>query len=143
MWPILLQFLTVLSVVTWIFQYWYMDFFKLLYGFANCNVATWICLSCFIHLSKYVVLCILHSLPNKTKLKFDQDFKPCWSLCFEQKVLNESKYLIPLAMFSRHLYPKSHCSLYERDKAKCENDFDPIALWFKQINFRLNVPGQV
>ena len=32
------------------------------------------------------------SLPNKTKLKFDQDFKACWSFCLELKVLNESKY---------------------------------------------------
>ena len=37
-----------------------------------------------------VVLLISRHLPNKTKL--DQDFKACWSLCFELKVLkNESK----------------------------------------------------
>ena len=34
-------------------------------------------------------------MPNKTKLKFDQDFKACWSLCFEREVLNDSKYSIP------------------------------------------------
>ena len=28
----------------------------------------------------------------KTKMKFDQDFKDCWSFCFDLKVLNESKY---------------------------------------------------
>ena len=39
-----------------------------------------------------VVLCISRHLPNKTKLRFDQDFKACWSFCFELKVLkNESK----------------------------------------------------
>ena len=31
-------------------------------------------------------------LPNKTKLKLAQDFKDCRSLCFERKVLIESKY---------------------------------------------------
>ena len=39
-----------------------------------------------------VVLCISRPLPNKTKLKFDREFKACWSFCFELKVLNESKY---------------------------------------------------
>ena len=29
------------------------------------------------------------NLPNKTNLKFDQDFKACWSFFFELKVLNE------------------------------------------------------
>ena len=29
---------------------------------------------------------------KKNKLKFDHDFKACWSFCFELKVLNESKY---------------------------------------------------
>ena len=29
------------------------------------------------------------NLPNKTNLKFDQDFKACWSFFFEIKVLNE------------------------------------------------------
>ena len=31
-------------------------------------------------------------LPNKTKLKLAQDFKDCRSLCFERKVLIESRY---------------------------------------------------
>ena len=30
-----------------------------------------------------------------TKLKFDQDFKACWSFCFELKVLIESKCSMP------------------------------------------------
>ena len=50
-----------------------MDVLKLIHGFVT------------------VVLCISHPLSNKTKLKFDQDLKVCWSLCFEQKVI-ESKY---------------------------------------------------
>ena len=29
---------------------------------------------------------------NQTRLKFDKDFKACWSFCFEQKLLNQSKY---------------------------------------------------
>ena len=31
-------------------------------------------------------------LSNKNKLKFDKDFKACWSLCLEFKVL---KYSVP------------------------------------------------
>ena len=58
-----------LQVVTWICQKIYMDLLKLLLGFVT------------------VLLCISCPLPNKTKLKFDQDFKACWSFCFEQ-VLN-------------------------------------------------------
>ena len=63
-----------LQVVTWICQKIYMDLLKLLLGFVT------------------VLLCISCPLPNKTTLKFDQDFKACWSFCFEQKVLNESKH---------------------------------------------------
>ena len=41
-----------------------------------------------------VVLCFSRPLPNKTllklNLKFDQDFKDCWSCCFAMKLLNES-----------------------------------------------------
>ena len=66
-----------LQVVTWICQKIYMDLLKLLLGFVT------------------VLLCISCPLPNKTKLKFDQDFKACWSFCFEQKVLNESKNSMP------------------------------------------------
>ena len=54
-----------------------MDLLKLLCGFVQ------------------VVLRISWPLSNKTKLKFDQDFKVCWSFCFEPKVLNESKYSMP------------------------------------------------
>ena len=32
---------------------------------------------------------------KKNKQKFDQDFKACWSFCFELKVLNESKFSMP------------------------------------------------
>ena len=53
---------------------YHLDLSNLLHGFVN------------------VVLCFSRPLPNKTKLKFDQDFKACWSFCFELKVLNESKY---------------------------------------------------
>ena len=41
------------------------------------------------------VLCFSRPLPKETKLKFDQDFKICWSFCFEIKLLNESKYSMP------------------------------------------------
>ena len=34
-------------------------------------------------------------IAKKTKLKFDQDFKACWSICFELTVLNELKFLLP------------------------------------------------
>ena len=64
-----------------------------------------------LHGSVKVVSCISR-LPNKTKLKFDQDFNACWSLCFELKVLNESKYSMPWlrcsfanALFFQHVYP--------------------------------------
>ena len=58
----------------------YMVLFKLLPGFFK------------------VVLCICSPLPNKTKMKFDQDVNACWSFFFELKVLNESKYSMPLAL---------------------------------------------
>ena len=35
-----------------------------------------------------VVLSISRPLPKKTKLKFDQDFKANWTVCFELNVLN-------------------------------------------------------
>ena len=50
----------------------YMESSKLRYGFLK--VVTWIC------------LCISRLLPNKTKLKFNQDFKACWSFCSELMV---------------------------------------------------------
>ena len=43
-------------------------------------------------LSKFYVF---FALCQKNKLKFDQDFKACWSFCFELKVLNESKFSMP------------------------------------------------
>ena len=45
-----------------------------------------------LHECDKVVTCISCPLPNKTKLKLAQDFKDCRSLCFERKVLIESKY---------------------------------------------------
>ena len=57
-------------------QNWYMDFSKLLHGFAKVVVRGF----------ANVALCISLPLPNKTKLKFVQDFKACWSFCFELKV---------------------------------------------------------
>ena len=62
---------------------------------------TWICQGCYMDLLMLLrgfvkgVLCISRPLPNKTRLKFKQLFKDCWSFCHELKVLNESKYLIP------------------------------------------------
>ena len=67
-----------LQVVSWICQIWYiwiplscnMDLLELLHGFVK------------------VVLSISRPLPKKTKLKFDQDFKANWTVCFELNVLN-------------------------------------------------------
>ena len=70
-----------------------MDLSKLVLGFVK-----------VLHGFVKVVLCFSHSLPNKTKLKFDQDFKDYCSFCFELKLLNESKFsmlgsVVPWAMF--------------------------------------------
>ena len=48
-----------------------------------------ISLSCIMDLSKFY---ILFALCQKSKLKFNQDSKACWSFCFELKALNESKF---------------------------------------------------
>ena len=78
---------------------WYTVFSRSLHGFIK--IDTWISLSSYKDLFKLlhgfvkVVLYISCPLPNKTKLKFDQDCKACWSFCFEQKVLNESKNSLP------------------------------------------------
>ena len=40
-------------------------------------------------------LCVSRYLTTQTKLKFDHDFKACWSYCFELKVLIESKHAMP------------------------------------------------
>ena len=86
-----------------------MVLFKCLHGFVkidtlislSCYVElskwlhTWICWICYVDLSKLFLYIFLALLPNKTKLKFDQDFKVCWSFWFELKVLNESKYSNP------------------------------------------------
>ena len=68
----------------------YMDFFKLLHGFVKIDKC--MSLSFYMDLSKLlqymdllkllhefvkVVSCISRPLPNKTKLKYDQDFKAC------------------------------------------------------------------
>ena len=91
-------------VVTWICQNWYMDFFEFLNGFVK--IVTWTSLSRlskllhgFVKLVTWIcliVLCISRLLQNKTKLKFDQDFRVRWSFCFNLKVLHESKHSMPL-----------------------------------------------
>ena len=69
-----------------------MIFSKLLRRFVK--IDSWISLSCYmdllnlLHVFIKVAPYISSLLPNKTKLKFDQDFKACWSFCFELKVLN-------------------------------------------------------
>ena len=84
-----------------IFLSCYMDFSKLIHGFLW--VVMWICQSCYIDLLKLlhgfvrVVLCLSRPLSNKTKLKFDQDFKACWSFWFEIKL-----QLITIAATSQH-----------------------------------------
>ena len=103
-----------LYVVTWTWQKCHKDFPKLLYGLVKIN--TWISLNCYTDFSKNLhglyqscyldLLKFLHSfvkvvfdischLPNKTKLKLDQDFKVCKSFCFELNVLNKSNYSMP------------------------------------------------
>ena len=41
--------------------------------------------------SLLILWCVSRPLPNKTKLKFDQDFKACWSFCLGS--------VVPLSMF--------------------------------------------
>ena len=53
------------------------------------KLVTCICQNCDMDFFK-VVTCISRPLPNKTKLKFDQDFKACWSFCFELEVLKSN-----------------------------------------------------
>ena len=103
-------------MVTWICQNWYMDFSQLLLGFVKFDAGIcqnwysyfskllfWICQSCYMDLLKLlhgfvkVVLYISSPLPSKSKLKFNQDLKACWSFCVELKVLNEWKYSMPWA----------------------------------------------
>ena len=55
------------KIYTWISPSCYMDLSKFIHRFVE--VVTWICQSC--------AICISRSLPNKTKLKFDQDFEAC------------------------------------------------------------------
>ena len=68
----------------------YINLSKLIHGFLSFSL-----LHGFVNLSKLFYLWISRPLPNKTRLKFDQDFKACWSFCFEIKLLNESKYSLP------------------------------------------------
>ena len=83
-----------------------MGFSMLLHGFVR--IDTWNSLGCYMDLSKllhgFVCPSISRPFPIKIKLKFDQDFKACWSCCSEPKVLNESKYskpwsVVPCAIF--------------------------------------------
>ena len=62
-----------------------MDLSKVLHGFVTK----------LLHGLVKVVLCLSRRLLNKTKLKFDRDFKACWSFCCELKLLNGSKYSMP------------------------------------------------
>ena len=43
--------------------------------------------------------CSTYSRPlqNKTKLRFDQDFRACWSFCFQLKALSQSSHCLPWA----------------------------------------------
>ena len=97
---ILLILLALFELFPWICQNWYMDFSKLLHGFAKIDaliyLRTWICRSCYMDLLKFLhkfCLCISRTLP--IKLKFDLHFKARWSFCFELMVLNESTYWMP------------------------------------------------
>ena len=65
-------------MATWIFLSSYKEFSKFIHGFLW--VVMSICQSCymdFLKLLQEFVFCFSRSLPNKTKLKFDQDFKTC------------------------------------------------------------------
>ena len=90
-----------LSVVTWICRIWWMNLLNWYSHFFY--VVTWICQSCYMDLLKFLygcdkaVTCISQPLPNKTELKFDQDFKDCWNVCSEIKLLIESKHWMPWA----------------------------------------------
>ena len=70
-----------------------MDFSKVKYGFIKIDI--WSFLGWLHGFVKFVTCicwgCSMYSrpLPNKPKLKFDQDFKACQRLCFELKVLIE------------------------------------------------------
>ena len=79
------QFLKVFTwiyqIYTWISISWNMDLSKLLRGFVK------------------VVLCISLLLPNKTKLKFEQDFKACWRCLMNQSTQCLGS-VVPLAMFT-------------------------------------------
>ena len=95
-----------------IFQNWYMNFSKLLHWFVKIDKSCYMDLYKLSHWCVKVVLCIPRPLPNKTKLKLDNNFKACWcwSFCFELKVLNESKYSMPwiCCAFFNVLLTKSH-----------------------------------
>ena len=72
----------------WISLICSMDLPKLIYGFScYMDLPNYYMYYCFVDFSKFF-LCNPSPLPNKIKLKCDQDFKACWSFCFELKVLN-------------------------------------------------------
>ena len=76
----------------WISLICSMDLPKLIYGFScYMDLPNYYMYYCFVDFSKFF-LCNPSPLPNKIKLKCDQDFKACWSFCFELKVLNELKH---------------------------------------------------
>ena len=79
------------KVLTWT-STGHMDLPKLIYGFScYMDLPNYYMYYCFVDFSKFF-LCNPSPLPNKIKLKCDQDFKACWSFCFELKVLNELKH---------------------------------------------------
>ena len=58
------------------------------------------CDSCFMDLTwlfkrfDKVAQHISRPLQNKTKLRFDQDFRACWSFCFQLKALSQSSHCL-------------------------------------------------
>ena len=118
-WWILIKFDLSKLLKTWI------SLICCIHGFVKIN--TWISLSCFMDLSKLphefvkVFLWISCPLPNKTKLKFDQDFKASWR-CW----MNQSTHClgsgVPLAMFCLMTLATTH-PVRKRKMWKRENNF--------------------
>ena len=83
----------------------------------SCHSSCWILLK-LLNLSKLFYMYNSRPLQNKTKLKFDQDFKACWSFGFELQVLNESQStqsigsVVPLAMFTLFLFYCKEFQMY-------------------------------
>ena len=71
-----------------------MDLSKLITGFISfhrdLSKSVFMDFSKLLHEFVKVVLCISRSVTNKIMLKFDQDFKPCWSFCFVKVLKSQS-----------------------------------------------------